>query len=295
MVGEPGAGKSTLIEFLWKLLGRQDYEGFDPAKSTMAARSRNFSQVSNLPVVLIEGDRTEEDRAKQKGFDWDEMKPLYNGRSVYSRGVKNSGNETHEPPFRGAIVISQNANVSASDAMLQRICHIGFDLAEHTQESKAAAEALERMPIEAVSGFLLRACMAEKAVLATVAERTQIHEKTLAKVPGLRNLRLMKNHAQLMALVEALAHVVPIGEIERSNTLAFIEDMALERQEAINSDHPIVQEFWDIYDYLNGDDDIPLLNHARKGDQEIAINLNHFMQVAADRRQQVTHYPEGQP
>ncbi|WP_215244505.1 hypothetical protein, partial [Escherichia coli] len=27
--GEPGSGKSTLIEFLWRLCGRADYEGFD--------------------------------------------------------------------------------------------------------------------------------------------------------------------------------------------------------------------------------------------------------------------------
>jgi hypothetical protein len=31
VVGEAGAGKSTLIEFLWKLVGRADYEGFDRA------------------------------------------------------------------------------------------------------------------------------------------------------------------------------------------------------------------------------------------------------------------------
>ncbi|TRR33085.1 bifunctional DNA primase/helicase, partial [Salmonella enterica subsp. enterica serovar Panama] len=55
IVGEPGTGKSTLIEFLWKLAGREEYEGFDPSKSTAAARGRNFAQVSNLPVVLIEG------------------------------------------------------------------------------------------------------------------------------------------------------------------------------------------------------------------------------------------------
>ncbi|MCK7172399.1 hypothetical protein L8P05_00485 [Enterobacter cloacae] len=58
IVGEPGTGKSTLIEFLWKLAGREEYEGFDPSKSTAAARGRNFTQVVNLPVVLIEGDRT---------------------------------------------------------------------------------------------------------------------------------------------------------------------------------------------------------------------------------------------
>jgi hypothetical protein len=289
LVGEPGAGKSTLIEFLWRLAGRSDYEGFDPSKSTMAARARNFSQVSALPVVLIEGDRTEEDRIKQKGFDWDELKPLYNGRSVYSRGVKNSGNETYEPPFRGALVISQNAPVQASDAIMQRICHIGFDLASHTPESKAAADALGQIGVERLSGFILKACLAEQQILATFEERVPHHEKRLLKVEGVRNLRIVKNHAQLAALVDALAHVVPVGAAELRQTQAFIEDMAAERQEAINADHQVVQEFWDIFDYLNGSDDAPRLNHARKDEAFIAINFNHFIEVAADRRQ---HLPD---
>jgi hypothetical protein len=283
LVGEPGAGKSTLIEFLWRLFGRCDYEGFDPAKSTIAARSRNFAQVANLPVVLIEGDRTEEDRVKQKGFDWDELKPLFNGRGVYSRGVKNSGNETHEPPFRGALVISQNASVAASDAIMQRICHIGFDLASHTHETKLAADALGQIGVDKLSGFLLKAAMAEKAILATFEERLPQHEQRLLKVPGVRNLRIAKNHAMLAALVDALVHVVPLGDSQREQTHAFIEDMTAERQEAINADHQVVQEFWDIYDFLNGDQ---TLDHARK-DEEIAINLNEFVLKAEDRRQQV--------
>lgn len=287
LVGEPGAGKSTLIEFLWRLCGRSDYEGFDPSKSTMAARARNFSQVSGLPVVLIEGDRTEEDRNKQKGFDWDELKPLYNGRSVYSRGVKNSGNETYEPPFRGALTISQNAPVAASDAIMQRILHISFDLASHTAESKAAADALGQIGVDRLSGFALKATLAEKAVLATFEERVPVHEQRLLKVAGVRNLRIVKNHAQLAALVDALAHVVPLGAGERAETQAFIEDMTAERQEAINADHQVVQEFWDIYDFLNGDGEVQLLNHARKDTAEIAINLNHFVTIAADRRQQI--------
>lgn len=287
LVGEPGAGKSTLIEFLWRLCGRSDYEGFDPSKSTMAARARNFSQVANMPVVLIEGDRTEEDRVKQKGFDWDELKPLYNGRGVYSRGVKNSGNETHEPPFRGALVISQNASVQASDAIMQRICHIGFDLGSHTQDSKQAADALGQIGVERLSGFIVKATQAEKQILATFEESLVTHEKRLIKVQGVRNLRIVKNHAMLAALVDALEHVIPLGSAERELTHSFIEDMTTERQEAINSDHQTVQAFWDIYEFLNGHDDAPRLNHARKEEQQIAINLNHFVAVASDFRQQV--------
>jgi hypothetical protein len=283
LVGEPGAGKSTLIEFLWRLCGRSDYEGFDPSKSTMAARARNFSQVSNLPVVLIEGDRTDEDRAKQKGFDWDELKPLYNGRSVYSRGVKNSGNETYEPPFRGALVISQNAPVMASDAIMQRICHIGFDLASHTPDSKAAADALGQIGVDKLSGFVLKATTAEKDVLGMFEDRLQHHEKRLLNVPGVRNLRIVKNHAMLASLVDALVCVIPLSKADLQETQSFIEEMTAERQEAINADHPIVQEFWETYDFLDGDN---RLNHSRGGDT-ISISLPHYIKVAAEARQQL--------
>ena len=80
IVGEAGSGKSTLIEFLWKLFGRSDYEGFDPSKSTTAARARNFAQVAGLPVVLIESDRETlgDEKSHVKSFDWDELKTAYN-------------------------------------------------------------------------------------------------------------------------------------------------------------------------------------------------------------------------
>ncbi|WP_321838395.1 toprim domain-containing protein [Pseudomonas kulmbachensis] len=91
IIGEPGAGKSTLIEFLWKMCGRIDYEGFDPTKGTPVARARNFAQVGNLPVVLIEPEREKTDGSQTRQYDWDELKTAYNGRSARSTGVKNNG------------------------------------------------------------------------------------------------------------------------------------------------------------------------------------------------------------
>ncbi|MGD7786532.1 bifunctional DNA primase/helicase, partial [Escherichia coli] len=61
--------------------------------------------------------------------------------------------------------------------------------------------------------------------------------------------------------------------------------LSLERQQAISADHPLVQEFWDIFDFLDGDDE-PQLNHSRD-EQLIAVNLNHFIQLATERRQQI--------
>lgn len=286
IVGEPGSGKSTLIEFMWKLSGRRDYEGFDPSKSTLAARARNFAQVSNMPVVLIEGDRGQEGKdSKKGGFDWDELKTAYNGRSVRARGLRNSGNETYEPPFRGAIVIAQNAEVNASEAVLQRIIHLYTDRSSQNTRTKAAAEELERIPTEYVSGFILKAAMAERDVMSCFESKFITYEKQLTEHPELRNVRIIKNHAQLMALVDCLAIVADINTEQQEETRAELVNMAIARQLAVNADHPMVQEFWDVFDYLDGGDS-PELNHSRD-DNLIAVNLNHFIQIAADRRQQI--------
>lgn len=279
VVGEAGAGKTTLIEFLWKLVGRRDYEGFDPSKSTLAARSRNFAQVSGLPVVLIEGDRDEDSR---KGFDWNELKPLYNGRSVRARGLKNSGNETYEPPFRAALVIAQNAPVQADDAVLQRIVHLSFDKSGHTAATKPLAEELERMPIEQVSGFILAATRREARILEICNERRPLYEAQLLTMPELKSVRLAKNHAQMMALVDALRLVVKLTDDQHEAAHKLLVTMAIERQQAINDDHPHVQAFWELFEHIDGKLNDESLNHSRDPEL-IAISLVEFEERLAKR------------
>tara|TARA_E500000318_G_scaffold99476_2_gene101563 strand:+ start:603 stop:3251 length:2649 start_codon:yes stop_codon:yes gene_type:complete len=281
IVGEAGAGKSTLIEFLWKLVGRSDYEGFDPNKSTLAARARIFSQVSNLPICLIESDR--EDSAKAKQFDWDELKTAYNGRASRARGLKNGGNETSEPPFRGSVVISQNAAVNASEAIMQRIIHTTFDTNGHTPASKMAADALAAIPVEHVSFFLIKAVTQEKKVLEHVSSRTAYWETEIMKSPDIRSNRVAKNHAQLMTLVEALADLTNMPKDRLDETIDALKWAAFHRQKAISADHPMIEEFWEAYDFL-GDEK---LNHAMRLDNHIAINLNHMQAVAHHHNQQL--------
>lgn len=277
VIGEAGSGKSTLVEFLWKLVGRRDYEGFDPSKSTLAARARNFAQVSGLPVVLIEGDR-ETDTAKQRGFDWNELKTAYNGRSVRATGVKNGGNETREPPFRGSIVIAQNDAVVASDAILQRIVHLHFDKSGHTPATKALAESLERMPVENVSGFILAATKREAKVLEIMDQRKGVYEDQLIALPEIKSVRIAKNHAQMMALVDALRHVIKMSDEQHAATHKLLVSMAIERQQAINADHPHVISFWEQFEYLDGkitgQSEI-CLDHSRDN-QLIAISLVEY-------------------
>jgi hypothetical protein len=119
-----------------------------------------------------------------------------------------------------------------------------------------------------------------------VAEATPRYEAELQSRPDIRSTRIAKNHAQLMALVDALALIVPLTADRAAAVRAMLVELAVERQRAINADHPIVQEFWDMFDYLDGDGDEPRLNHS-SDDKVIAVNLNHFATVAADRRQAV--------
>jgi len=289
LVGEPGTGKSTLLEFLWKLCGRMDYEGFDANKSTMAGRARNFAQVANLPVVLIESDRESEGGAKQRQFDWDELKSMFNGRAVRSRGVRTAGNETYEPPFRGSIVISQNAEVQAGQAIQSRLVHIKVDKSRQSRQTKEHAEAMAQYGCADVSGFILKAAMQEKAVLGLLRERYQSYANYIMAQDAIREFRIGRNHAQMLALVDALGPegLQLINEEHVAMAQKRLLAMAIERQRALNADHPVIEEFWEAYEYLESlNETEPVANHYGKdrADGQIAVNLKHFEALCAHNR-----------
>lgn len=289
IVGEAGSGKSTLIDFLWKLLGRENYEGFDPSKATVAARARNFAQVAGLPIVLIESDRERlsEDKTHVKSFDWDELKTAFNGRSIRSRGVANGGNETYEPPFRASIVIAQNNEVNASEAILSRIAHVRIDRSDQSPASYEAAQALAAATVDEVSHFILAATKREADVMAIVKARMPVYRRAILDRRDVRMIRIGECHGQLMALLDALKVVVPMNDQQHAESVQYVANMATARQLVLNADHPLVQEFWDAYAYLNGDDEMsPQLNHSCDEDV-IAVNLNQFIEVASAHRQQV--------
>ena len=297
IVGEPGSGKTTLLEALWKLVGRAGYEGFDPLKGSQVGFMRTMAQVSNLPVVLIESDREDEadgsrGRVKQ-AFHWDSLKSLYNGGSLRTTGVKSSGNDTYDPQFRGSLIISQNAPVQASMPIMERIVHLWFDKAHQSEAGREAALELGRLSAREMSAFLVRAITHEAAVLAMVEERQRGYERQIAAA-GSKNQRIQKNHAQLMVFVDALSLACPITPSQQQDAKALLVKLAMEREQSLQKDHPIVEAFWEAFDYLDGTGEDAegnpegesRLNHSRSDDY-IAVNLNHFMQVAADRRQQV--------
>ncbi|MES2042573.1 MAG: bifunctional DNA primase/helicase [Pseudomonadota bacterium] len=287
VTGIAGSGKTTAIEFIWKLLGRENYEGFDPAKSTQAGIARELAKAANLPVVFIEGDRND-DTPHSKRFDWEETKTLYNGRATRTRGVKNDGLETYSPPFRGAFTIVQNEPVNASRAVLERIMAVHFDKSGWTPETKAAAVRIENWPIENVSGFIAHACRREADILTRYTESYARHEARLLTLPAANNGRLVKNHAQLHAMVDCLPIMLPgIREEWLAAAGTFVDTMMVDRHQAVASDHPHVETFWDRFYWLEEmSGEASPINHHRDPEL-IAVRLSEFEQRCADRRLQI--------
>lgn len=290
LTGEAGAGKSTLINLIWKMFGRPDDEGKDPSKGSAAGRRRWMGQVSNQPVVLLEADRNDPNAASngrpKKAYDWDELKPLYNGGSLGVTGVKTAGNETYEPPFRGSIVISQNAAVSAHEAILTRLVKVLLLRPEATAASREAAAALEQMQVEQLSYFMVKVMTKEQALMECFTKAFRGHEIVLRGVKEIRVERIIKNHAQMMALIDCLAMVCPLTQQQINECHAECISMAIERQFAISADHPGVAQFWDVYDYLESEREDGVVNHHRD-DGLIAIHINEFVRLAAEHRQEL--------
>jgi hypothetical protein len=294
MSGLPGTGKSTILEYMWKLNGRDEYEGFDPSKATFAARARAFIQMANMPVVLIEGDR-ESKNAKKGAFDYNELKTAYNGRAVRSMGAFNRGNDIEEPPFRGSLIIAQNAEVDADAAILERIVHLHFTKAHFTLETKTLARKFEQADSKKASGFLNAALTREKDILATFFDRFEHWENHYTQMDVLKNQRIIKNHAMVMAMADAMrSSLFPkIPQATQDKLGDFIHQRAVDREKRLVADHPMVQQFWDAYEIIGsskktGDGDLytepgNILNHHRKPDL-IAIHLSHYYMECSQRR-----------
>lgn len=291
LVGEPGTGKSTLLSFLWKLFGRSNYEGIDPSKSSISGLLRTFRQVSNLPVVLLESDR-EGDKGTVKQFDWNALKTLYDNGSLGAKGVKNGGNETYEPPFMGTLVISQNAEIVSTEAVMGRIVQYKFTKEQMSKKGLYASRNLERYEQSQISQFILLCIEKENAVLESYRLGMERYDEILHQEKyNVKSSRVIHNHAQILALFDAMCTHV-LKDLIPSDIQQKVRDelfgMAQNRDKVLKSDPIIVQNFWNTVEEMEDAIKIPtnqetVLNHSAKSDL-FAINFAHLYRVAADYR-----------
>lgn len=282
ITGEGGSGKTTLVTALWKAMGRAEYEGVDPNKGTAAYLGRVMMGVSNLPVGLIEGNRDDEKRNHAAKFDWAELLVLFNGRNPRGRAMKSMGNEIYDPDFLGSIYLMQNEPIVAMQPVLERIMTMEINKARWSDNTAIAAERIETMPMEKMSAAIIHAIKQEADYLPFFFDRFNHHRTTMKqRVSGLHNTRVIKNHAQLMAGIEALHHIFGIAQDRIEQTVKFAETMAINRQNTAGGDHPLIAEFWEKVDYLLHEEDDhrhaagTSINQHTKPDK-IAIRLTAF-------------------
>ena len=288
LVGQAGAGKSVLIEFLWKLSGQRDQEGFDPLKSSSIGMYRKMAQVSNMPVVMIEADRNDEGGKTSKKFSFDEFKDAYNGRPIRAIGRKNGNNDTYEPPFRGALMFSQNTIISASEAMLTRTLQIWVDRSGQTLETKRLVDRMHQMPVEDLASYMTQCLKKEADILQTYQQCLPIHEQDYHD-SGINHTRIALCHAQIAALLDAISRHILDGYIDLEqviDTQQLLKAIARQRIDSLDLDHPDVEKFWEVYEYMEHGRDI-VINHHKDTDPTVAINLNDFYKWAFECRQQL--------
>lgn len=304
LTGEKEAGKSTLIRFMWKLFGRDNFEGIDILTTSASSEGRQLAQLSNMPIVLVESDR--EPVAVQgrggrptKMVDWDSFKKITELDGVLmSRGVKTNDNKTNDTLFRGALVITQNESVQASTAMLSRIVHLHFTTAHKKAEYRPIADKLKATPVEDLSGFLHHCLQNENRFLETFHIEFLKHRERLSSNGDMSSHRVVDFHAQVMAAVSGLCVLVPQFNQVKTAVHQLLVERADIRQKRLVKDHPILEQFWETYQYLNHavmhietdkeDKDVFIerLNHSNDS-AFIAINLNEFYEQARKHGQEL--------
>ncbi len=292
IVGEAGSGKSDMVDFLWKLYGREG-ESFNPNSSTLAGRHRKMAEVSGMPVVFNETDneKTAEDRHSKK-FNWDEIKDLFDGEFGRVTGVKSQDNRNRKPTFKAGLMNVQNIPIQASEAIMTRIVHLQFDRSHHTPAGKLSSDRLNALPVLDVSGFMLASVQKAAAVLEQFNRSFVRHKKMLQSNPAIKLQRIIENHAKIMAFADCLPLVLPVHGATVAEIQTALVGMAETRQESLNEDHPLVQQFWANFDYINSkplwsSESEPVIaenviNHSMNPDDEIAVNLEHFRQRCSD-------------
>lgn len=296
LTGEWGSGKSTMLEFMWRCMGMDQEEGFDPNKCSPAARARRLVQFSNLPCVLIEGDRDGDERGPRYGtFHLDELKTAYNGRSIRSRGVATQDANTHEMPFRGGISISQNATVSGSDALLGRLVHCHSTRKHHSDDSREALKQLIALPTAQLARFMDQALRLEKPLLEHFDQHfKRLFETYKTHAPKLAE-RILKNHAQIAAWGACLPMLFGQDQISDEwvkRLEGFLLERAQDRQHRLDGDPPLLESFWDIYEGYNLPEQLvpsyslekEMLFNLSKNPQLIAIHLIEFRRICAEKK-----------
>ncbi len=302
--GERETGKSSMTKHLWRLVGLSKYEGVDPNKMNEKALARKFVQTSNLPVVMTEGDRNE--TSGRSMFDYDWLKTAWEGGLMRGAGIKNHGLETSEEDFKGTAMIVQNLSVDGSDALMSRIFHINMETNGYNPEIEKRINRLRELDVEELAAFRNEILTKEPELLETYFSEYETAHKHLIeranKAEEKFTPRVLQNHAQILAWANTLQTVFGkklITDAQLKHFTYYTWERCRDRQRRLQTEHPLLQQFWDYYEILNWGSNYVLgkpvaieqLNHL-SGTGKIAINLPEFDRACGEQKLQRFNMPE---
>ena len=214
--GQTGTGKDALIEFLWKLLGRDCYLGWMPHRMTPAALARQLDENNGRPVVLIELDSAPE------GF---ELINVLAGNLPYEVSDHTSGQSSKQHWFHGAALFVPESQHALPAELQHRMVNVQL-----CHRSKDSAAQLAMVPVDLLATFSRDAQRSSSSGAGLITRRAAKHRQTLADKYGLRDQTLLDTYSRVMGMVDALTLIVPLSSAQLNTTRNLLTHAASQQQ-----------------------------------------------------------------
>lgn len=216
IVGDAGVGKTLLLNYLQKLTGQVPY-AYSLSHSTPAARARSIASLENRVVIC------EQEGETDQSFDWDELKPLFNGGDTL---IRSADGTTQAHTFKGAITITANQPLECGDAVASRMVIINFS-DENPHATRIRYEALTDLCADKAIAFGIKVAQSEEWVSSNLDSLLPRYRNQLIRKYGQSlSLRTAQNCAQMLAFLDLLCTLLSIPEGLRLEARAVINHIA---------------------------------------------------------------------
>ncbi|QKH37301.1 hypothetical protein FOC84_21120 [Achromobacter pestifer] len=214
--GQTGTGKETLVEFLWKLLGRTSYLGWMPHKMTAAALARQLDDNDGRPVVLIELDSDPE------GV---ELINVFAGNRPYEVADHTSGQPAKQHWFDGAALFIPASQHSLPAELQHRMVNVQL-----CHRSKNAGAQLGMVPVDLLAPFSRDAQQSASAGAGLISRRATKYRQALTDRYRLNDQTLVDTYSRVMGMVDALTLLVPLSRAQLETTRNLLAHAANQQQ-----------------------------------------------------------------
>ena len=273
--GPPNTGKSTLIIWLWKLLGR-DFEGIQATNNfTEKYIGRNLALFSSIPTVI-----KEINNANTK-FDTETLLPAFDRDSVIGRAQKTNGLETNEYPFKTALFYVQNEEPFISRQLKSRVISLHFCNKRFNLQNKTSLDASRRikdMNINEVSGFRHVVLSSHKLYVQQILSSYRDLLDQFISIS--ETSRVAQNYALLWSGCNVLGQHIERWVDIREACFEYLKKSINEKEIHLLEDDFIVKRFFEVLDSLVTSG--RLQNHAppMKHSVEIRFTWTQFTVLA---------------